>query len=61
MDAVYIIEGGGKMIRKIGQVMVYVSDQYSVKKFWVADIGFSVISEEDNREGMSWIEVAPSR
>ncbi|REB07497.1 VOC family protein [Sporosarcina sp. BI001-red] len=48
------------MIQKLGQVMVYVSDQDSVKKFWVEDIGFSVISEEDNGEGMRWIEIAPS-
>ena len=31
------------MIQKLGQVMVYVSDQEMVKKFWVEDIGFSVI------------------
>ncbi|WOV85688.1 VOC family protein [Sporosarcina jeotgali] len=48
------------MIQKLGQVMVYVSDQEMVKKFWVEDIGFSVISEEDNGQGMRWIEIAPS-
>lgn len=48
------------MIRKIGQVMVYVSDQDRVKNFWVEDLGFSVISEEDNGAGMRWFEIAPS-
>ncbi|MGN7410373.1 MULTISPECIES: VOC family protein [unclassified Sporosarcina] len=48
------------MIQKIGQVMVYVSDQDKVKRFWVEDLGFSVISEEDNGEGMRWIEIAPT-
>lgn len=48
------------MIGKIGQVMVYVLDQDNVKNFWVDDVGFSVISEEDNGQGMRWIEIAPS-
>lgn len=48
------------MIQKIGQVMVYVSDQDRVKNFWVEDLGFSVISEEDNGAGMRWFEIAPS-
>lgn len=48
------------MIQKIGQVMVYVSDQDRVKNFWVEDLGFSVISEEDNGEGMRWIEISPT-
>ncbi|WP_432355487.1 VOC family protein [Sporosarcina sp. A2] len=49
------------MIQKIGQVMVYVSDQDNIKKFWIEQVGFSVISEEDNGEGMRWIEIAPSK
>ncbi|KEZ51562.1 VOC family protein [Metabacillus indicus] len=47
------------MMKSLGQVMVYVKDQDQAKNFWVEKIGFTVIAEEDNKQGMRWIEVAP--
>lgn len=47
------------MIMKLGQVMVYVTDQDKAARFWTEKMGFTVISEEDNGQGMRWIEVAP--
>lgn len=47
------------MIRSLGQVMVYVKNQDQAKDFWVEKAGFTVIAEEDNKQGMRWIEVAP--
>ncbi|MGD6795978.1 VOC family protein [Metabacillus indicus] len=47
------------MMKSLGQVMVYVKDQDQAKNFWVGKIGFTVIAEEDNKQGMRWIEVAP--
>ena len=29
--------------------------------FWTEKVGFSVISEEDNGQGMKWIEIAPTK
>ena len=49
------------MITKIGQIMLYVNNQDEAKKFWTEKIGFSVISEEDNGQGMKWIEIAPTK
>ncbi|MGD6776962.1 MULTISPECIES: VOC family protein [Bacillaceae] len=49
------------MISKLGQVMLYVSNQDEALKFWTEKVGFQVISEEDNGEGMRWIEIAPSK
>lgn len=49
------------MITKIGQIMLYVSNQDDAVKFWTEKVGFSVISEEDNGQGMKWIEIAPSK
>ncbi|WP_282032832.1 VOC family protein [Metabacillus indicus] len=47
------------MMKSLGQVMVYVKDQDQAENFWVEKIGFTVIAEEDNKQGMRWIEVAP--
>jgi lactoylglutathione lyase len=47
------------MINKLGQVMLYVNDQDAAVEFWTERVGFCVISEEDNGQGMRWIEVAP--
>ncbi|MGD6993067.1 VOC family protein [Sutcliffiella horikoshii] len=49
------------MISKLGQVMLYVNNQDEAVKFWTEKVGFQVISEEDNGEGMRWIEIAPSK
>ncbi|GAA0134514.1 VOC family protein [Paenibacillus sp. YSY-4.3] len=46
------------MINKLGQVMLYVSNQDESKDFWTQKLGFEVISEETNGP-MRWIEVAP--
>ncbi|RLQ92306.1 VOC family protein [Falsibacillus albus] len=48
------------MIHKVGQIMVYVNNQDEAVDFWTEKMGFTVISEEDNGQGMRWIEVAPT-
>lgn len=40
--------------------MVYVNNQDEAVKFWTEKAGFTVISEEENGQGMRWIEIAPS-
>ncbi|WP_409300633.1 VOC family protein [Peribacillus sp. SCS-155] len=47
------------MISKVGQIMLYVTNQDQAVKFWTEKVGFSVISEENNGQ-MRWIEIAPS-
>ncbi|WP_066074297.1 VOC family protein [Neobacillus soli] len=49
------------MINKIGQIMLYVNNQDETVKFWTEKVGFSVISEQDNGQGMRWIEIAPTK
>ena len=53
--------GVDKMINKVGQIMVYVNNQDEAVNFWTEKVGFVIISEEDNGNGMRWIEVAPSQ
>jgi lactoylglutathione lyase len=48
------------MIKKVGQIMVYVNDQDQAVKFWKDKMGFHIISEHDNGQGMKWIELAPA-
>ena len=48
------------MIHKIGQIMLYVNNQDEAKAFWTEKVGFTVIAEEDNGQGMKWIELAPT-
>jgi len=48
------------MISNLGQVMIYVNDQDESVKFWTEQVGFVVVSEADNGQGMKWIEIAPS-
>jgi lactoylglutathione lyase len=48
------------MINQVGQIMVYVNNQDKAVKFWTEKVGFTVISEEENGQGMRWIEIAPS-
>nr|WP_249292553.1 VOC family protein [Metabacillus flavus] len=40
--------------------MLYVNNQDEVVKFWTEKAGFQVISDEDNGQGMRWIEIAPA-
>ncbi|MBD8844092.1 VOC family protein [Priestia megaterium] len=47
------------MIKKVGQIMVYVNDQDQAVKFWTEKMGFHVMSEQNNEQGMRWIELAP--
>lgn len=47
------------MINKLGQIMLYIQNQDQAVEFWTEKLGFSVISEEDNGQGMRWIEIAP--
>ncbi len=47
------------MINKVGQIMLYVTNQDEAKAFWTEKVGFQVVSEEDNGQGFRWIEVAP--
>ena len=49
------------MINKLGQIMLYVNNQDETLKFWTEKAGFSVISEEDNGQGMRWSEIAPTK
>ncbi|MFK9092606.1 VOC family protein [Bacillus salipaludis] len=49
------------MISNVGQIMLYVNNQDEAKEFWTDKVGFSVISEEDNGQGMRWIEIAPTK
>ncbi len=49
------------MIQKIGQIMLYVTNQDEAVLFWTEKVGFTVLSEEDNGQGMKWIEIAPSK
>ena len=48
------------MINKIGQIMLYVNNQEEALNFWTEKMGFTVISEEDNGQGIRWIEIAPT-
>lgn len=40
--------------------MLYVNNQDEAVKFWTEKVGFRVISEQDNGQGMRWIEIAPT-
>lgn len=49
------------MISKVGQIMLYVNNQDEALNFWTEKVGFSVISEENNGQGMRWIEISPTK
>ncbi|OMF27532.1 VOC family protein [Paenibacillus peoriae] len=49
------------MISKVGQIMLYVNNQDEALDFWTKKVGFKVISEENNGQGMRWIEIAPAK
>lgn len=48
------------MVNMLGQIMLYVNNQDEVVAFRSEKVGFSVISEEDNGQGMRWVEIAPT-
>ncbi|EST10403.1 VOC family protein [Sporolactobacillus laevolacticus] len=48
------------MIHKLGQVMLYVTNQDDSLKFWTEKAGFHLVSKEDNGQGLRWFEIAPS-
>lgn len=50
-----------QMINIVGQIMLYVNNQDEALKFWTEKAGFIVVSEEDNGQGMRWMEIAPSK
>lgn len=49
------------MINQIGQIMLYVNDQDQALRFWTEKVGFVVVSEENNGQGLRWIEIAPAQ
>ncbi|MGM0780162.1 MAG: VOC family protein [Bacillota bacterium] len=49
------------MIKQVGQIMLYVNNQDEAVDFWTEKAGFQVLAEEDNGQGMRWIEVSPSK
>ncbi|SDZ80129.1 Catechol 2,3-dioxygenase [Thalassobacillus cyri] len=48
------------MINQVGQIMVYVNDQDKAVSFWTEKVGFRVIADENDGQGMRWIEIAPT-
>ncbi|VYT90908.1 VOC family protein [Clostridium tertium] len=48
------------MIRKIGKITLYVSDQEKAKEFWTEKLNFVVKFEQAMGPNMKWIEVGPS-
>ncbi|WP_226527627.1 VOC family protein [Metabacillus niabensis] len=48
------------MINKVGQIMLYVSNQDEAVNFWTEKVGFHVVAEEVNGEGTRWIELSPT-
>lgn len=48
------------MITRVGQIMLYVNNQEESLKFWTEKLGFTVVSDQNNGQGMRWIEIAPS-
>lgn len=49
------------MFSKVGQIMLYVNNQDEAVEFWTEKLGFTVIAEENNNQGLRWIEVAPTK
>jgi len=48
------------MINQLGQVMLYVEDQEGAVQFWTEKLGFHLVSQVDNGQGMKWFEIAPT-
>jgi len=51
---------GKWLINKFSKIMVHVLNHDQAVHFWTEKMGFQVLSEEDNGQGMRWIEIAPS-
>ncbi|WNS77802.1 VOC family protein [Domibacillus sp. DTU_2020_1001157_1_SI_ALB_TIR_016] len=49
------------MISKVGQIMLYVNNQDDAVDFWTEKVGFHIVSEENNGQGMRCIEIAPTK
>lgn len=49
------------MFDKVGQTMLYITNQDEAVRFWTEKLGFTVISEENNSQGLRWIEIAPKQ
>ena len=49
------------MINQVGQIMLYVNNQEETVKFWTEKLGFVIVSEQDNGQGMKWFELAPTK
>jgi lactoylglutathione lyase len=49
------------MFSKVGQIMLYVNNQDEAVKFWTEKLDFTVIAEENNNQGLRWIEIAPKK
>lgn len=49
------------MFSKVGQIMLYVNNQDEAVKFWKEKLDFTVIAEENNNQGLRWIEIAPKK
>jgi lactoylglutathione lyase len=47
------------LISRLGQVMLYVSDQDKCAEFWTKTLGFYEVARFDSGTGFKWIEVAP--
>ncbi|MGV3465588.1 MAG: VOC family protein [Heyndrickxia sp.] len=48
------------MIKKVGQIMLYVHNQEESLKFWTEKAGFTLVAKEDNGQGFKWYEIAPA-
>lgn len=49
------------MLSKVGQIMLYVNNQDESVKFWTEKLDFIVINEENNNQGLRWIEIVPKK
>ncbi|WP_394238154.1 VOC family protein [Niallia oryzisoli] len=49
------------MIDIVGQIMLYVNNQEESVKFWTEKAGFTLVSEQDNGDGMKWFVISPSK
>ena len=49
------------MINKIGQIMLYVTNQDESVEFWTEKMGFNLVSEQDNGQGFKWFEISPTK
>lgn len=56
-----LVEREKMMINKVGQIMLYVNSQDETVRFWTEIVGFNVVAEEDNGQGLRWIEIAPTK